>query len=259
MAKKKVLKTTPVKKPKKATALVTKPIANSAEALIAQAISSGASVDTMERLLAMRRELKEENAREEFNFSMAAFQSECPIIKKTKTVKTKAGDNAYSYAPIESVIRQVKTLIQKHGFRYSTSMELKDKGVKAVCRVVHSKGHSEETPMEVPFGNKTNIMSESQVAASAQTFAKRYAFQNAFGIMTGDEDDDAKSVGDAEKGNAKLKKIATMIAQMTGKQLTEFRDKMEKSDKYTKGEKKLLLDAADYRINELMESEAAKV
>jgi hypothetical protein len=48
--------------------------------------------------------------------------------------------------------------------------------------------------MTVPFGNKTDIMSQSQVAAAATTFAKRYAFCNAFGILTGDEDTDAAVV-----------------------------------------------------------------
>ena len=35
-------------------------------------------------------------------------------------------------------------------------------------------------------------MSQTQVEAAALTFAKRYAFCNAFGILTGDEDTDAK-------------------------------------------------------------------
>jgi hypothetical protein len=35
-------------------------------------------------------------------------------------------------------------------------------------------------------------MNEPQRFASALTFAKRYAFCNAFGILTGDEDDNAE-------------------------------------------------------------------
>jgi hypothetical protein len=42
----------------------------------------------------------------------------------------------------------------------------------------------------VPLGNKTQVMSDTQVTAAAGTFAKRYAFCNVFGIMTGDEDTD---------------------------------------------------------------------
>lgn len=169
------------------------------ETLLSQAIDKGVSVDTMERLLAMRRELKAEAATEAYNRAMASFQDECPIIKKTKTVRTNSGTDAYSYAPIESIVKQVKSLIKKNGFSYTTRMELLAGGVKAIVRVTHELGHFEESPMEVPFGTKTAVMSGSQVAAAAQTFAKRYAFLNAFGILTGDDDNDAALTGKIAK------------------------------------------------------------
>lgn len=164
----------------------------SPEAMIARAIDKGLPVETMERILAMGREIRSERAKAEYDQAMAKFQAECPTIVKTKEVKTRAGIIAYRYAPIESIVEQTKTLLQKHGFSYSTSMELLADGVRVVVRVTHEAGHSQESPMQVPFGNKTDMMSQSQVTAAATTFAKRYAFCNAFGIMTGDEDTDAR-------------------------------------------------------------------
>ena len=173
---------------------------SSVETMISQAIQSGVSVETMERILAMRKELKAEYAKEQFDKAMSAFQAECPEIKKTKTVKTKEGINAYSYAPIESIVRQVKGLLGKNGLSYSIQTKtLKDeKGgtlVKSICTAKHILGHSESSDMEVPLGYKTNVMSDSQVVAAASTFAKRYAFCNIFGIMTGDEDDEENLKG----------------------------------------------------------------
>lgn len=168
----------------------------SVEGLLSQAIAKGATVDTLERLLTMRRELQSEFAKKQYDTAMAAFQVECPVIKKTKEVKLKSGTTAYKYAPIESILKQVKALLQRHGFSYTTRMELMANGVKAIVKVTHTDGHSEESAMEVPFGTKTDVMSQSQVAAAAQTFAKRYAFCNAFGILTGDEDSE-EAVGGA--------------------------------------------------------------
>ena len=162
-----------------------------AEVLISQAIDKGSPIDTLERLMALRKEVLAEKAREAFNAAMAAFQDECPVIEKTKVVRTKSGAEAYKYAPIESIVSQVKGVIQKHGFRYSTTMKLGEKTVTVFCRVVHHLGHEEVSEMEVPISEGTQIMSKSQVVAAASTFAKRYAFLNAFGIMTGDEDNDA--------------------------------------------------------------------
>ena len=92
-------------------------VTQGAESLLSQAVAAGAGIDTLERLMALRKEMLAEEAKKAFNTAMAAFQSECPVIKKTKAVKTKSGTVAYRYAPIESAVIQVKDLIQKHGFR----------------------------------------------------------------------------------------------------------------------------------------------
>jgi len=63
----------------------------SAETLLAQGIEKGISVEAMERLLAMRRELKAEWAKEQYDSAMAGFQSECPVIEKLKEAKDNNG------------------------------------------------------------------------------------------------------------------------------------------------------------------------
>lgn len=179
----------------------------SAEALIAKAIDKNVPVETMERLMAMRRELRSEMAKSAFDQAMAKFQAECPMIQKTKEVRTKAGAIAYRYAPIESIVAQVKDRIRDNGFSYAIDTETLEGTVKAICIVKHELGHSEQSSFEVPLGNKTDVMSQSQVVAAALTFAKRYAFCNAFGIMTGDEDNDGQT--DAVRSPAALPAIGS--------------------------------------------------
>ena len=90
------------------------------EALLKFAVEHGASVDVCERLMAVRRELRAEQAKTAFDDSLAAFQSECPVI-----VKSKAGaKNAYKYAPLDSIVNQVRDLLHKHGFNYSVTTEV---------------------------------------------------------------------------------------------------------------------------------------
>ena len=228
------------------------PYENSAEALIAQAIEKGTSVDTMERLLAMRRELKSEWSKEQYDKAMAAFQASCPTIKKTREVKTDGGKVAYRYAPIESIVYQVKDALKANGFSYTTGMELKDEAVRVTVRVTHQAGHSEETSMEVPFGSQTKVMSKSQVAAAATTFAKRYAFCNAFGILTGDEDTDARPLDtDAPKGATsqfeKAKRMIQTIKDPSG--LIEYSEKLKGSKLFTDEEKDELQKLISARVD----------
>lgn len=181
-----------------------------AETLISQAIEKGVDVAVMERLYALRTEMKKEWAKEQFDLAMANFQGVCPVIKKTKSVPTSSGQVAYSYAPIDVVVSQVRGLLKQNGLSYTIKTEVGTDKVKSICIVKHISGHNEESEMEVPFGVKTNVMSNSQVVAAASTFSKRYAFLNAFGIMTGDDDNEqALNVPD-EKFVDEIAKITTI-------------------------------------------------
>ena len=165
----------------------------SVEKLLSQAIDKGVTVDTMERLLAMRRELKKEHSEEAFNSAMAMFQAECPVIKKEKSVQNKDGNSVrYKFAPLDSIVKQTKDIIRKHGFSYTFDTIVEGLTVKAICKVTHDQGHSETSQFQVSIDGKA-FMNEQQKFASALTFAKRYAFCNAFGILTGDDDNDGKS------------------------------------------------------------------
>jgi hypothetical protein len=190
------------------------------QGLIAQAIEKNTPVETMERLLAIAKDMKAEWAKEQFTKAMAAFQAECPTIEKTKEIYTNDGKLAYKYAPLESIVEQVKEALQRNGFSYSTNMELLETGVKVFVKATHISGHSEVTEMNVPLGGKTKIMSDTQQVAAAQTFAKRYAFCNAFGILTGDEDTDASQVSQpqsyhsAQNATAPSEKQSALIADL---------------------------------------------
>lgn len=164
------------------------------QALIAQALEQKTPIETLERLLAMRNQLKSEWAKEQYDRAMAQFQSECPIIKKTKEGgKTNSGQVAYYYAPLEEIVRQTKEAIGKNGLSYSIKSETLPEGVSVTVFVKHQAGHSESSNITIPLGTKTQVMSAPQVVAAAITFASRYAFKNAFGIMTGDDDIDGQT------------------------------------------------------------------
>lgn len=181
------------------------------EAMILRAIDKGVTVDTMERLMAMRRELKAEMAKAAFDQSLAEFQRACPAIRKTKKVFERGSTTKvrYSYAPLESIVEQTKELIAKHGFSYTVDAQVETVGdrhwVTALCKVTHSAGHSQVSQFKVPI-DPDAYMNEAQKFASALTFTKRYAFVSAFGLMTADEDDD--SISSAEDKAPPVRKDA---------------------------------------------------
>ena len=192
-----------------------------AEGLIAKAIDKGIPVDTMERLLAMRRELKAEAGKESYFMALSLFQAACPPIAKTKQVYHK-GQLRYSYAPLDTIIDQVKDALRTHGLSYTLDTEQTPESVTAICAVHHIDGHTETTHFTVPI-DKAASMNDSQKVGSALTYAKRYAFCNGTGIMTADADDDANG-NDAEfssDGAAMLAKLYVLTTDaLRDKELT---------------------------------------
>ena len=140
----------------------------------------------------MRKELKAEYAKEQFYSAMSEFQAACPIIKKTKAVHTKSGIVAYRYAPIDSIVFQTKDLIRHYGFSYSVDTTPYDGRVEVTICVSHKLGHENSVKVNLPFVERTAMMTNAQVESATMTLAMRRAFCNAFGILTGDEDNDAR-------------------------------------------------------------------
>ena len=190
----------------------------SPEALISQAIDKAVPVETMEKLLAMRTQLKQESARETFMFNLSCFQGDCPVIVKNKVVKNKNGSPRYVYAPLDDIVSQVRELLKRYGFSYTieTRDEQDPAGQRSICTVHHVEGHSRSSEFWAPI-DKDSYMSDQQKWAAASTYGKRYAFCNAFGILTGDEDNDARPMNGkapAQPAGLSFKKFGPLSKQM---------------------------------------------
>ena len=166
-----------------------------AEALIMKGIESNVPVETMERLLSMREKLNEEKAKIEFFKSLSSFQADCPIIKKNKKVLQKNSNQVrYAYASLDSIVSQISPILAKHGLSYMFKSSSHDGVVTQSCEIRHFLGHAEASNFTIPI-DVDGYMGDAQKSGSASSFAKRYALQDALGILTGDEDDDAQSLG----------------------------------------------------------------
>lgn len=212
----------------------------SVEGMITAAIEKGMPVETMKEIMAMRKELKVEWAKEQFDRAMSNFQAECPVIEKTKMAKDEAkGKDLYAYAPLDVILNtkaedgtKVKEILAKHGLSYSFRTENTADRIKVTCIAKHVAGHFEESIMETALGSGTSIMSAPQKTAATVTFNKRYAFQNAFGIITGDEDNEQRLLeSDEEFGDLVEESKAKLAACKTADELKAVWTALPKSIK----------------------------
>jgi ERF superfamily len=174
--------------------------------IVRYALERGASVDVIERMMTVRRELKAESAKEAFERALAQFQFDCPPIVKQKD----GAKNAYKFAPIDVIVHITREVRKANGLSYRFDGEFTPTSATAICKVTHCDGHSETSRFTAPIDAKNPMMSDPQRAGGAMTFAQRRAYCMAFGIVTADEDLDAR---DEKAAKAKLPIVATVGPQ----------------------------------------------
>lgn len=162
--------------------------------LLLKAIESGTSVESLEKLLALQEKVQADISKRAYYEALAKFQSKCPIIGKNKEVKGKNGEVRYRYATLDGIVEQIKDTLQECGLSYTIKTETREKMITATCIIHHIGGHSESSHFSIPVDEEA-YMNDAQKQGSALTYAKRYAFSNALGIMTTDIDDDGQSLG----------------------------------------------------------------
>lgn len=183
----------------------------SVDSFITLALSNNAPIETLERLFALHKEVEAEKAKSAYVQAMASFQQDCPVIEKTKKVMNKDGATVrYIYAPIDSIVSQIKDSLGRNGLSYTFTVENGDKGMTAIAKVTHVMGHSETSSFTIPI-DMEGYMTAPQKYASAQTFAKRYALCNVLGISTGEEDTDATDVKKEKTPTSDKSKIVFLL------------------------------------------------
>ena len=171
-----------------------KEIKVSPSALIELAISKGADLDKLEKLLTLQERYNAIEAKKAYNKAMAEFKACPPDIDKDRTVQYQPKEGKavkYNHASLYNVTDKINSELSKHGL--SASWSVQQNGIISVtCRITHVKGHSEETTLSAPSdtsGSKNII----QAIGSTITYLQRYSLLSLTGLATHDQDDDGQA------------------------------------------------------------------
>lgn len=181
---------------------------NSIMSIINNAVMSNASIEMIERLIAVKMKLDEHSARQAFFLDLSAAKSELPsFISKDKTVDfpTSNGKRVkYDHESLANITSKVNPILSKYGL--STIFDIAQKDTITVsCRLCHRNGHVETVTMSGSrddSGNKNSL----QQFGSTVSYLMRYTLKAALGIAAGDkeEDDDGHGSEMSEKDKEKV-------------------------------------------------------
>lgn len=185
--------------------------------LLERALDKGHPVEVLSQLMDLQERIETRNARTAFFDAVAAFQDECPEIRKTKkaTITPNNGRSGfqYGYAPLEQITRTIRPILKKHGLAYSWTVEQSnEKTMHVVCVLRHIDGHEERASFPVPIDGGGR-MSGAQSHGAALTYGRRQSLIAVLGLTTADEDNDAP------RGKETTKRITSAQARQLGDRL----------------------------------------
>lgn len=164
-------------------------IATTPADLLAIAVTQGADLDKLERLMALQERWEAGQAKKAYNEAFSAFKAEAVRIIKNRDVT--AGPLAgKKYAELFAVVNAVTPALSAHGLSAAWSITKDDKDwLEVTCTLKHVGGHTESVSMGGPpdAGGAKNAI---QARASTVSYLERYTLKAITGLSEQEDDND---------------------------------------------------------------------
>lgn len=169
--------------------------------MLDRAVASGASVETLDKLMALQDRWERNEARKAFDRAIASAKAEIKPV-----VRNREGHNSKRYVDFAAIAREVDPVLTRFGLSYRFRTEQTDR-INVTC-ILFGHGHSEESRLSGPpdtTGNKNAI----QAIGSTLTYLQRYSLVQALGLAAADDDDGKASAAISEDQADKIRDLLT--------------------------------------------------
>ena len=163
--------------------------------LLQMAVSQGADLDRLERLMALQERWEAAEARKAYNEAFAAFKATAVRIVKNRAVDS-GPLSGKKYAELFSVVNAVTPALSANGLSAAWKLTKDDPTwIEVTCTLRHIAGHSESVSMggAPDTGGAKNPI---QARASTVSYLERYTLKAITGLS--EQGDDTDATADAE-------------------------------------------------------------
>lgn len=172
-------------------------------------------IDRAERLWAMQKEIRAEQAKGAFIAALSEMQSSIPAIKRAGQIKNNSGQVQSTYAKWEHINEAIGPVLRTHGFALSFRVQQEGSAITVVAVLSHKAGHQETTDI-VLAPDTSGSKNAPQAVVSAISYGKRTTASALLNITSYDEDDDGQAFGDRDKSDENMAKVADFEAAIMG-------------------------------------------
>lgn len=198
--------------------------ANSPMGMMLAAMSQGASLEQVEKMMDLQQRWEEREAEKAFNDALAAFKAEAVEIIKRREVdfaNKGGGRTNYKHAELSDVVEAVGPALSKHGFAWSWKTEQQNGNVRVTCILKHRQGHSDSVTLEAgpdQSGGKNSI----QAIASTVTYLQRHTLKAITGVSEKGDEDDGQKANTQASADLRDELISRVAQAETAAQLEEI-------------------------------------
>lgn len=171
-------------------------------AMLQLAVEKGASVEQLERLMALQERYEANEAKKEFVAALAKFKENPPEI--IKNIKVSFGNTKYNHAGLDQASDKIGAALSVVGLSHTWEVQQDGPKIKVTCILTHSRGHSERVSME-GSADTSGSKSANQAIASTVSFFQRYTLLMAVGVAPKNVDDDGRGGAGPKEMNARAK------------------------------------------------------
>lgn len=153
---------------------------------VTYAMQNGATIEQLEKFMALKERHEANEAKKAFVKAMADFRAKAPAIKKTRK-----GHNC-TFAGLAETIDSITATMADCGLSHRWQTKQESGQVVVTCYVTHIMGHSESAVLQSSpdsSGSKNSI----QAIGSANSYLQRYTLFSVLGLAASDQDDDGSS------------------------------------------------------------------
>ena len=168
--------------------------------LLEMAVTNNASMDTIERLVALQEHMMEQQARQAFSAAMSRAQAEMGRIS-TDATNPQTHSKYATYAAID---RELRPIYSRNGFALSfdTAEGPTEDTIKVLCNVSHEAGHTKVYQAVMPADGKGakggDVMTKTHATGAAMSYGMRYLLKMIFNVAIGEADTDGNTFGMGE-------------------------------------------------------------
>lgn len=222
---------------------------------------SDAPIERIRELIALQREIQQENAKLEFNAAMSRVQQKIqPVTKNKYNSQTQSW-----YADLHEICNMVTPIYSAEGFSVSYGTEVvpdKSDWVRTIATIAHIAGYEKVFPLDLPMDNKGIKDGANKTAVhgikSSHSYARNILITMIFNIAQKDADDDGNAAG----GSVSKKEQKPLISDEQHSRLIDLLADKNLSPKWLTGKMRVVdlmyleLDRYDMAVKAIAEQKA---